>query len=306
MVRGHWTPYNPPDPATYPPNAKTYEIKQGDTLSGIARTLYSNAYLWPQLWEANTWITDAHWIYPGDVLLVQGEGANAGVSTTTTTTGTAQPAANPSRNDVVSRYSQAIGNVNAASMNSIELKGTRETAQGNVPLDVMMANGQTRIVAQTPEGEMVNVVGPNGGWVRDPRGTRAMPPVQYAMTRGMLDALRPPMPSEIPQDARVSKDRVGDRDAWVLTYADASNNRHRLFFDAKSGLLIRHLMLNASPIGYIPQQTDFDDYRDVGGFKVPFLVRYDSVDRGAGRSVRYTEIRPNAKIDPTVFDQPKQ
>jgi hypothetical protein len=85
LVRGHWTPYNPPDPATYPPNSKTYEIKQGDTLSGIARASYSNAYLWPQIWEANTWITDAHWIYPGDVLLLQGEGANAAVSTQTTT-----------------------------------------------------------------------------------------------------------------------------------------------------------------------------------------------------------------------------
>ncbi|GAC1431033.1 MAG: hypothetical protein NVSMB68_03300 [Thermoanaerobaculia bacterium] len=85
LVRGHWTPYNPPDPATYPATAKSYEIKQGDTLSGIARAQYRNAYLWPQLWESNTWITDAHWIYPGDVLLVQGEGANASVSTQTTT-----------------------------------------------------------------------------------------------------------------------------------------------------------------------------------------------------------------------------
>ncbi|HSP34479.1 MAG TPA: LysM peptidoglycan-binding domain-containing protein [Thermoanaerobaculia bacterium] len=88
MVRNHWTAYNPPDPATYPPTAKSYEIKQGDTLSGIARQQYGNANLWPQLWESNTWITDAHWIYPGDVLLVQGEGANAAVSTQTTTTTT--------------------------------------------------------------------------------------------------------------------------------------------------------------------------------------------------------------------------
>lgn len=85
LVRGHWTPYNPPDPATFPPDSKTYEIKQGDTLSGIAQSLYGHANMWPQLWEANTWVTDAHWIYPGDVLLVQGEGANAQVGTTTTT-----------------------------------------------------------------------------------------------------------------------------------------------------------------------------------------------------------------------------
>jgi hypothetical protein len=72
-VGDHWTPYNPPDPSSYPPNAKTYTIKAGDTLWGLATQFYQNGYLWPQLWESNTWITDAHWIYPGDVLLVQGE-----------------------------------------------------------------------------------------------------------------------------------------------------------------------------------------------------------------------------------------
>lgn len=94
-VGDHWTAYNPPDPATYPPGSKSYAIKRGDTLWTLAQKLYNNAYLWPQLWEANTWITDSHWIYPGDVLLVEGEiaqqaaaggtaGAAAGTSSTLT------------------------------------------------------------------------------------------------------------------------------------------------------------------------------------------------------------------------------
>jgi hypothetical protein len=74
-VGEHWTAYDPPDPATYPAGAKTHEIKTGDTLWDLAQQYYGNAYLWPQLWESNTWITDAHWIYPGDVLLVEGEGS---------------------------------------------------------------------------------------------------------------------------------------------------------------------------------------------------------------------------------------
>ncbi|HEV7764851.1 MAG TPA: LysM domain-containing protein [Thermoanaerobaculia bacterium] len=76
-VGDHWTAYNPPDPATYPAGARTHTIKSGDTLWGLAQQYYSNPYLWPQLWESNTWITDAHWIYPGDVLLVGGEGTAA-------------------------------------------------------------------------------------------------------------------------------------------------------------------------------------------------------------------------------------
>src|SRR2546423_15665623 len=95
-VGDHSTAYNPPDPATYPPGSKSYTIKRGDTLWGLAQKLYNNAYLWPQLWEANTWITDSHWIYPGDVLLIEGEvarqaEATAAGQTETTTTTTGSP-----------------------------------------------------------------------------------------------------------------------------------------------------------------------------------------------------------------------
>ena len=83
-VGDHWTAYNAPDPGTYPAGAKTYAIKRGDTLWAIAKQFVNNAYLWPQIWESNTWITDAHWIYPGDVLLIEGEVAQAASTATGT------------------------------------------------------------------------------------------------------------------------------------------------------------------------------------------------------------------------------
>jgi LysM repeat protein len=80
-VGDHWTAYNPPDPATFAANARSYTIVKGDTLWGLAKKFYGNAYLWPQLWESNTYITDAHWIYPGDPLLVEGEGGGPATGT---------------------------------------------------------------------------------------------------------------------------------------------------------------------------------------------------------------------------------
>ena len=87
LVGDHWTPYNPPDPSTYSPTSKTYKIVRGDTLWALGAKFYGNAYLWPQLWESNTWVTDAHWIYPGDTLLVEGEtGGTAAKATASATT----------------------------------------------------------------------------------------------------------------------------------------------------------------------------------------------------------------------------
>lgn len=90
-VGDHFTAYYPPDPATYPPNARTHTIVAGNTLWGLAQQYYGNAYLWPQLWESNTWITDAHWIYPGDVLLIEGEATAQTATTGTGTTTTGDP-----------------------------------------------------------------------------------------------------------------------------------------------------------------------------------------------------------------------
>src|SRR5258708_40339749 len=109
----HRTPYNPPDPASYSPGAKTYTIKQGDTLWGLSQQFYNNAYLWPQLWESNTWVTDAHWIYPGDVLLVEGEAAQAASGTssaeTTPAVGSAQTTAPPATSEQVIAGGGAVG-----------------------------------------------------------------------------------------------------------------------------------------------------------------------------------------------------
>jgi hypothetical protein len=79
-IGDHWTAYYPPDPATFPPGSRVHIIRPGDTLWDLARTFYGSPYLWPQLWEANTYIRDAHWIYPGDPLLVQGEAGAIGVT----------------------------------------------------------------------------------------------------------------------------------------------------------------------------------------------------------------------------------
>jgi hypothetical protein len=64
----HWSKYRYPE--TIPEGATYYIIVRGDTLWDLAGKYLGNPYLWPQIWDQNRYITDAHWIYPGDPLIM--------------------------------------------------------------------------------------------------------------------------------------------------------------------------------------------------------------------------------------------
>ncbi len=43
-----------------------YTIKKGDTLWDISTKFLKDPFLWPKLWQRNPYITNPHWIYPGN------------------------------------------------------------------------------------------------------------------------------------------------------------------------------------------------------------------------------------------------
>lgn len=70
LADGHYTPYAPP--AIPKEGPQPYIIKSGDNLWNLAQASYGSPLYWPLIWEKNEYITDAHWIYPGDPLMMPG------------------------------------------------------------------------------------------------------------------------------------------------------------------------------------------------------------------------------------------
>ncbi len=75
-----------------------------------------------------------------------------------------------------------------------------------------------------------------------------------------------------------------------------------LYFDRKTGLLLRELRYGNSPIGRVPTQIDFADYREVNGIKLPFRITYAWLD---GRdSIVLNEIKTNVPVSEAKFGKP--
>ncbi|MFL6244491.1 MAG: c-type cytochrome [Thermoanaerobaculia bacterium] len=113
-------------------------------------------------------------------------------------------------------------------------------------------------------------------------------------TSPLADAFAVPLPSEIGEDSSTfRKDKVGDRDAWVVQRGNPHEVYRRFFFDTESGLLLRSVLYTPRPmIGTIPQQTDYEDYRDIGGTKFPFRIRVSLVDPWSSVTRQYTTVEP--------------
>jgi photosynthetic reaction center cytochrome c subunit len=98
-------------------------------------------------------------------------------------------------------------------------------------------------------------------------------------------------------------DRIRDREVNVVDALRPNQSRVRLYFDSQSGLLLRMVRFLETPLGQIPTQIDYDDYRDTGGVKVPYR-RTVARAGNPGFTVQIQEVKMNVPIDDARFAMP--
>jgi outer membrane lipoprotein-sorting protein len=100
------------------------------------------------------------------------------------------------------------------------------------------------------------------------------------------------------------KEKVGDRTAYVLVYTPKAGSVAREFIDAETYLLLRTVQkVDVAELGgEIEQTSEMSDYRDVGGFKVPFSI--STVNAAQTVKVSLKNIEHNKPIDDAMFSRP--
>lgn len=220
----------------------------------------------------------------------------------------AAPPAPPTTEQIWDKYISAIGGKDAVSrIKTRTLKGTYTSGNGMTSeFDVKMAaTDKIAVTNKSERGESTTVIAGSTGWAKDQRGTRDLGGADIAAGKALAEVLDTVKIAEpLPKlDVIRRKMKIGDKDAWVLRGA-VGQKRITLYFDAESGLLLRKVETLGTIVGAIPQQTDFDDYKDVDGVKLPMTIKMAGVEGGNTGVRKITEVKNNASIDPSAFSAP--
>jgi hypothetical protein len=110
------------------------------------------------------------------------------------------------------------------------------------------------------------------------------------------------LPGPSSQTSKDSEVAAPDRTVNVVQGTGPRGLLVTLYFDQQSGLLVRMVRYGKSPIGRVPTQIDYYDYRDVGGIKMPFRIMFAWLD---GRdAIQLSEVQTNVAIDEAKFGRP--
>ena len=143
------------------------------------------------------------------------------------------------------------------------------------------------------------------GWIKSPRGLLR----EYDVTGKELDGLKVEAELSFPGQIKTvltsirsgNPDNIDGHEVDVIQGTGPGGLLVTLYFDKASGLLSRMVRNSQSPIGRIPSQADYADYRDVDGYKFPFQYKFVWLD---GRDqFKIDEVKVNASIDSAIFNK---
>lgn len=245
------------------------------------------------------------------------------------------PTDQPSADQIIDKYLQAVGGQQRLSaVKSFVASGT------SVGFGGFGRGGRVQIFSRFPDqraiiidfpssperGHSLRIFDGHEGWVETPLSVLG----KYEITGGELDGAK--LDAELGFAAQIKEVLSGLHVAVPTTITDlpepasqaaeeskaTTSKEHAanvvqgtgpggilvtLYFDAESGVLLREVRYGNSPIGRIPTQIDYSDYRDVGGIKMPFRLVFAWLD---GRdSIQLDKVQVNATIDPSKFSKPQ-
>lgn len=213
----------------------------------------------------------------------------------------------PGVDAILDRYVQAIGGARAID------KITSRRRKGSVQLGAL--NGTFELYEAAPNKSLLigSLPAPMGaihqafdgtiGWVKNQNGVFTTSGEALAQARREANFHLDTKLKEQYRTMRVSgRERIANREFYVIDGTRPDGQTERLFFDVQTGLLTRRSWETPTYFGSLLNAIDYDDYRKVGSVRLPFTIRRSRAGMTFLQTI--TDLKLNVPIDDAIFKKP--
>ncbi|HWC95741.1 MAG TPA: c-type cytochrome [Candidatus Sulfopaludibacter sp.] len=212
----------------------------------------------------------------------------------------------PTVDDILAKYTAAVGGADAMKkVTSRVMKGSIAAGGTNTPIEVFTKAPNLRVtVSHSANGDSFTAFDGKAGWMGNTgRPARDMSPAESGASSLDAEFYLPLRLKEIyPQLRRGRAETIGGVECDVLNGTAPGKPAVRLYFAKNSGLLVRQVRFADTPMGRLPTQIDYADYKEMDGVKTP--MRW-TLSRPNGRfTIQIADAKNNAPVDDAKFAKP--
>jgi hypothetical protein len=204
---------------------------------------------------------------------------------------------------IIEKYVAALGGADAIrKITSRVMKGTITAGGNETPIELFTKAPNKRI--SISNGQSYTAFDGTLGWMgntgRPAREMSAAESEAAGLDAEFSLALR--LKEIFPQLRRGRPETIAGVECETLNASRPGRPPVRLYFDKNSGLLMRMVRYADSPVGRMPTQIDYADYREMDGVKSPFRW---TLSRPNGRfTIQVKEAKNNVPVDDAKFAKP--
>jgi photosynthetic reaction center cytochrome c subunit len=212
----------------------------------------------------------------------------------------------PAPDQLFDMYLKSVGGAAAVDkVRSRVMKGTITFGDRNIPIDIYTKDPDKRVsFTHTPDGDSITAFDGHAGWLGAPgHAVREMHGPDIDAAAMDADLQFPAHLKEMFSEVKVNgTEKVGDHDCYLVVGRREGKTPLQLYFDEKSGLLVRLVRFGETPLGRLPTQIDYSDYREAGGVKIPF--RWTLARPGGRFTIQISDVKENVPVDDAKFVKP--
>jgi len=219
-----------------------------------------------------------------------------------------QPDPKPTADQILANYLAAVGGKDkVAKVTSRQITASRLEPDNKTEAEEIWQKGQNlRIVTNYPTAVITEGFGGSNGWkVSNGPELHLTRFDEAEIARSAQVLFNPDLRSVYTKIDYRFEGQIDGRPVYLLTATTAANQADRLYFDVATGFLVRRQSVIRTALGPFVYETDYSDYKDFGGVKIPTTIKV--AQPGVRFTRKITKVKINAPIaDSSVFNEPKK